>query len=118
MRGTYLGELEELVLLAVAVLNTDAYAVSVRKEIQERAQRKVNISAIHASLYRLEDKGFLDSYMGEATNKRGGKSKRIFKVTAYGYKSLKEAQGVRQSFWGSIPQLSSQNEITLTAFPG
>lgn len=108
MRGTYLGELEELVLLAVAALNENAYAVSVRAEIESRANRKVNISAIHASLYRLEDKGFLDSYMGEATNKRGGKSKRIFKVTTYGYKTLKEAQSVRQSFWGSIPQLSTQ----------
>ncbi|GAB5525476.1 MAG: hypothetical protein Roseis2KO_33480 [Roseivirga sp.] len=108
MRGTYLGELEELVLLAVAALDENAYAVSVKSEIETRANRKVNISAIHASLYRLEDKGFLDSYMGEATNKRGGKSKRIFKVTTYGYKTLKEAQSVRQSFWGSIPQLSTQ----------
>ncbi|MCE7995566.1 MAG: PadR family transcriptional regulator [Roseivirga sp.] len=108
MRGTYLGELEELVLLSVAALVDSAYAVAVRAEIEGRANRKVNISAIHASLYRLEDKGFLDSHMGEATNKRGGKSKRIFTVTTYGYKTLKEAQTVRQSFWGSIPQLSAQ----------
>ena len=108
MRGTYLGELEELVLLAVATLNENAYAVAVRAEIEERANRKVNISAIHASLYRLEDKGFLESYMGEATNKRGGKSKRIFKTTQNGYKTLKESQAVRQSFWGEIPQLSGQ----------
>lgn len=107
MRGTYLGELEELVLLAVAALDGNSYAVAVRAEIEDRANRKVNISAIHASLYRLEDKGFLNSYMGEATKKRGGKSKRIFKVTTYGYNTLKEAQTVRQSFWASIPQLSA-----------
>lgn len=108
MRGTYLGELEELVLLSVASLHDNAYAVSVRTEIEERANRKVNVSAIHASLYRLEDKGFLESDFGGATKKRGGKSKRLFSVTAYGYKALKESQSVRESFWSSIPQLSTQ----------
>lgn len=108
MRGTYLGELEELVLLSVAALNDDAYAVSVRVEIEERANRTLNISAIHSCLYRLEDKGFLESYFGGATNKRGGKSKRLFRVTAYGYKTLKESREVKESFWTSIPQLSTQ----------
>lgn len=108
MRRIYLGELEELVLLAVASLTNNAYAVSVKSELEERANRKANISAIHSSLYRLEDKGFLKSDFGGATSKRGGKSKRLFYVTAYGYKALKESQEVRQSFWGSIPQLSTQ----------
>lgn len=108
MKGSNLGEFEELVLLAVAALHDNAYAVSVKAEIEERAERKTNISAIHASLYRLEDKGFLESNMGGATKTRGGKSKRLFKVTAYGYKSLREAQSVRQSFWNAIPQLSAQ----------
>lgn len=112
MRGTYLGELEELVLLAVAALNEEAYAVSVRAEIEERATRKLNISAIHSCLYRLEDKGFLESSFGGATQKRGGKSKRLFRVTAYGYKSLRESQEVKQDFWQSIPQLSTKNEIS------
>lgn len=108
MGRSNLGELEELVLLAVAALKHNAYAVSIRTEIEERASRKINISAIQASLYRLDDKGFLNSYMGESTSKRGGKSKRIFEVTTEGYKVLKQAQGVRQSFWGSIPQLSTE----------
>lgn len=108
MRGTYLGELEELVLLSVAALGDEAYAVSVRSEIETRANRQLNISAIHSCLYRLEDKGFLESYFGGATNKRGGKSKRMFRVTAYGYKTLKDSQEVRQSYWTAIPQLSSQ----------
>lgn len=108
MKGTHLGEFEELVLLAVAALAENAYAVAVKDEIEEKAERKVNISAIHSSLYRLEDKGFLESEVGGATSKRGGKSKRFFKVTAYGYKSLKESQSLRQSFWNIIPQLSAQ----------
>ncbi len=108
MRGTHLGEFEELVLLAVAALNDNAYAVVVKSEIEEKADRKVNISAIHTALYRLEEKGFLESSVGGATKTRGGKSKRFFKVTAYGFKSLREAQSLRQSFWSVIPQLSTQ----------
>lgn len=108
MRGVHLGELEELVLLAVASLDNNAYAVSVKNELLERADRKVNISAIHASLYRLEDKGFLTSSFGGATQKRGGKSKRLFEVTAYGYKVLKQSQEIKQDFWSTIPSLSTQ----------
>ena len=106
MGRIYLGELEELVLLAVASLNDSAYAVRVKEELAEKADRSVNISAIHSSLYRLEDKGFLNSKMGGATQKRGGKSKRIFQVTAYGFKALKSSQEVRKTFWSTIPQLS------------
>jgi len=108
MKGIHLGEFEELVLLAVASMKTDAYAVSIKNEIEEKVDRKSNISAIHTALYRLEDKGFLDSYLGEATAKRGGKGKRLFKVTAYGYQALKEAQDKRKVFWELIPQLSIQ----------
>ena len=107
MKGTHLGELEELVLLSVAALQGNAYAVTVKAELEEKADRRLNISAIHSCLYRLEDKGFLDSEVGGATNKRGGKGKRLFKVTAYGLKALKEAQEVRQSFWDIIPQLAT-----------
>ncbi|GAB5525474.1 MAG: hypothetical protein Roseis2KO_33460 [Roseivirga sp.] len=108
MGRAHIGELEELVLLAVAALQQNAYAVSIRSEIEERAGRKINISAIQASLYRLDDKGFLTSYMGESTNKRGGKSKRIFEVTKAGYEVLKKAKDIRQSFWGSIPQFAAE----------
>jgi DNA-binding PadR family transcriptional regulator len=107
MRGTNLGELEELVLLAVATLNDNAYAVTVKSEIEEKANRTLNVSAVHTSLYRLEDKGFLESEIGGATKTRGGKSKRLFNVTAYGFKVLKEAQELKQSFWKGIPQLST-----------
>jgi DNA-binding PadR family transcriptional regulator len=107
MKGSNLGELEELVLLAVAALNDNAYAVTVKTEIEEKAYRTLNISAVHTSLYRLEDKGFLESEIGGATKTRGGKSKRLFKVTAYGFKALKDAQELKQSFWKVIPQLSA-----------
>ena len=106
MKGTHLGEFEELVLLMVASLEDNAYAVSVRTEIIERAGRKVNISAVHSSLYRLEEKGFLSSSFGGATAKRGGKKKRLFQVTNTGMQALKSAKELREHLWSRIPQLS------------
>lgn len=107
MKGTYLGELEELILLTVASLNTDAYAVSVKTELEKNAKRKVNISAIHSVLYRLEEKGFLKSSFGGATQKRGGKMKRLFRVTNTGLATLKEARGIREHIWKTIPQFAA-----------
>ena len=79
MKGTYLGEFEELVLLSVAVLNGQAYGVSITDVIEEQANRVVTISTVHNVLYRLEKKGFVESYLGGATKERGGRKKRLFK---------------------------------------
>lgn len=106
MKGHNLGEFEELVLLTVASLGTEAYAVSVKSNIAEAAGRTVNISAIHSGLYRLEDKGFLTSEFGGSTNKRGGKQKRYFRVTSAGFAALQHSKDVKQQYWKNIPQLS------------
>jgi|SRR5688572_31424261 len=106
MKGTYLGELEELILLTVASLKDEAYAVSVKAELEKNAKRNINISAIHAVLYRLEDKAFLKSAFGGATQKRGGKMKRYFRVTSAGLHALKEARTIRENIWKTIPKLS------------
>lgn len=106
MKRHNLGEFEELVLLVVAANPGNAYAVTVKLEIEDKADRKVNISAVHTTLYRLEDKGLLVSEIGGATQTRGGKSKRLFTVTAYGFKSLKEVDALRNTFRSLVPQLS------------
>ena len=108
MKGNHLGEFEELVLLLVAALQDNAYAVSVKDEIEDKADRKANISAVHSTLYRLEDKGMLESEIGGATNTRGGKSKRLFKVTAYGIKALRNAEELRATFRNLVPQLAAK----------
>lgn len=108
MKGTYLGEFEELVLLTVASLGKEAYAVSVKAEVESNAERKVNISAIHSALYRLEGKGFLTSEFGEATQKRGGKPKRFFKVTSAGFVALQQSKDIKEQLWSNIPQLTFQ----------
>ncbi|MEP1034192.1 PadR family transcriptional regulator [Ekhidna sp.] len=106
MKGNNLGEFEELILLAVASLEKEAYAVSVKEELKKRANRATNISAIHSSLYRLEDKGYLVSEFGGATQKRGGKKKRYFQVTNAGFEVLKEAKELKEGFYKTIPQLA------------
>lgn len=103
MKGTYLGEFEELVMLAVGILHQEAYGVGIKQEIIERTGRKVTLSTVHASLHRLEKKGFLESRMGEATKVRGGKRKKLFSITAAGKHALATARAQRNAMWDAMP---------------
>jgi PadR family transcriptional regulator, regulatory protein PadR len=85
MRGRdYLGEFEHIIVLALLRLEDRAYGVTVRQEIELRTRREVSIGAVYATLDRLETKGYVTSHRGEPTPKRGGRSKRFFRVTAKG----------------------------------
>jgi PadR family transcriptional regulator PadR len=106
MKGTYIGELEELVLLMVGILYKDAYGVAVMDEIEKQTGRSLNISAVHTVLKRLEEKGLLTSEMGDPTNERGGRRKRIFLLTASGKKALGEANEMRNQLFKKIPKVS------------
>ncbi|MFT5641144.1 MAG: PadR family transcriptional regulator PadR [Cyclobacteriaceae bacterium] len=101
-----IGEFEEIVMLTVAVLNEDAYGISIKDDIESRLNRKVSVGAMRTALKRLEKKGFLDSAFGEATAVRGGKRKRYFKVTPYGQKVLTQVMYTRKSLWEAIPNMS------------
>ncbi|NJN42617.1 MAG: PadR family transcriptional regulator [Flammeovirgaceae bacterium] len=111
MKGNYLGELEELVLLTVGVLYPEAYGVAVMDEIEQQTGRSLNISAVHAVLKRLEDKGYVKSKMGEPTNERGGRRKRIFLLTAAGKRALEEANEVRSQLYSMIPKIALQFKL-------
>jgi DNA-binding PadR family transcriptional regulator len=106
MRKTYLGEFEELVLLTTAILNGEAYGVSVAKELKQLTGRSVSIAAVHISLHRLLDKGLLNSHMGGATASRGGRRKRLFTVTVAGKHILQEIHDTRNLMWELIPKTS------------
>jgi DNA-binding PadR family transcriptional regulator len=108
MKGTYLGEFEEVVLLAVGILHEGAYAVSITKEIEKQSRRTVHISAVHTALYRLEEKGFLKSHLGEATKERGGKRKRLYTITPFGARALQETMELRQQMWAQVPKIIFQ----------
>lgn len=98
----YLGELEELILLMVALQHGEAYGFSVVEELKNQTNRDISISAAHAVLHRLEEKGFVKSKMGAASYERGGRSKRIFSITTYGKSVLKELRDTRNNIWESL----------------
>jgi len=105
MAREYLGEFEELVLTMAGILQEEAYGNAIVKEIADRLDRKVNLSAVHVTLYRLEDKGYLRSRMGGATQTRGGRRKRIFSVTNAGLSVLRTMKEARIDLWKLIPRL-------------
>ena len=90
-KGKYLGDFEQLVILAVMRLGEGAYGMTVRREIEANSGRHVSLGAIYATLDRLEDKGFVSSDPGETTPERRGRAKRFFKVQAPGIRALKDA---------------------------
>ena len=105
MKGNYLGEFEELVMLTCVLLKEEAYGIRIVEEILDKMDRKVNLSAVHVTLYRLEDKGLVSSSMAGATAQRGGRRKRIFQVTLLGMRMLRETKEKRENLWSLIPEL-------------
>lgn len=105
MAKEYLGEFEELVLTMVAALQEDAYGAAISEEIETRLKREVNLSAVHVTLYRLEDKGYIKSSLGGGTKERGGRRKRIFNITSAGMAMLRAMKESRVELWKLVPQL-------------
>ena len=101
-----LGELEEIVLLTVAILYGRAYGIAIANEMEERIGRKISIGSLQIVLRRLEDKGYLASEFGEATKVRGGKRKRYFTLTNFGKQALEDAKDQRQRLWAAIPKIA------------
>lgn len=107
MKETRLGEFEEVILLLVGILGDDAYALNIAEEFESQSGRSVSVGAVHSTLSRLSDKGFLSSEMGAASAKRGGRRKRIYKITALGNRVLSEARDFRMSLWKMYPFFSA-----------
>jgi len=85
-----LGDLEQIVLLAVLRSGDDAYGVPVQDEIRRRARRELALGTIYKTLSRLEAKGLVASRVGEPTSERGGRAKRYYSVTASGKRVLRQ----------------------------
>src|SRR5918993_3441667 len=105
MKGTSLGEFEELVLLSVGILFDDAYGLAIVDELEKRTQRNVLISSVHKALVRLEEKGYLKSQMGGSTKTRGGRDKRLYQLTQAGKKVLAESRELRNDMWKRVPRI-------------
>ena len=104
MKGERLGEFEEYTLLAVRALGDNTYAVPIQQYVEKATGRTVSVGAIYAALARLEEKGFVRSTMSEAVAQRGGKSKRVYTVTASGLGTAKELHRVRERIWNAIAE--------------
>lgn len=110
MKGTNLGELEEIVLLVVANLFDQAYGVAIKLEIEEKCNRSITISTVHNVLQRLQEKGFLDSRYSEPTKERGGKRKLLFRVSKAGQEALETSKAIRENLWDGVSKLAFGNE--------
>jgi PadR family transcriptional regulator, regulatory protein PadR len=98
---TYPGEFEQIVLLAVVHLGTDAYGASIRREIEERGGRAVTIGAAYATLDRLVDKGYLKTREAGAAD-RSGQPRRFFSITAAGVAALEEVRHLQARMWEGV----------------
>jgi DNA-binding PadR family transcriptional regulator len=106
MKGTYLGEFEEVVLLAVALRYGEAYGAAIVSELEKQMDRSVNLGAVHSALHRLAEKGLVTSQMGGVTAERGGRRKRLYAVTPAGSRALREIRQIRNQMWALIPEIA------------
>lgn len=106
MKEKNLGEFEELVLLMVAALHDEAYGVAILEHLESELDKKVNVSAIHVALKRLENKGFVHSRFGGITSERGGRRKKFYVITVAGKQVLDDQYAIRTSLYQKIPKIS------------
>ena len=111
MRKYQLGEFEEVVMLTVGILYKNAYGVSIKKEIEARLSRNVSVGALQTALKRLEDKGYLRSHEGEATEERAGRPKKFFEITALGKRAMEYTKNTRDELWRAIPEIALNRKI-------
>lgn len=112
MKKYQLGEFEEIVILTIGVLFKEAYGVAIKKEIESRLKRNVSMGAMHTALKRLEDKGYIKSYAGEATEERAGRPRRYFQITALGQKAMEFTKSTRNELWDAIPRAALNLKIS------
>jgi PadR family transcriptional regulator, regulatory protein PadR len=105
MKKYQMGEFEEIVILTIGILYKEAYGVSIKKEIESRLSRNVSMGALHTALVRLEDKGYIKSTDGEATEERAGRPKKYFQITALGKKAMAHSKATRDELWKAIPKI-------------
>ena len=105
MKGTNIGEFEEMALLTIAALMEEAYSVAICDELSNQTGRSVKLGVMHTVLNRLEEKGLVKSQLGEATKTRGGKRKRFYQLTTTGKAVLVRAKSMRDQLWDRIPSL-------------
>jgi DNA-binding PadR family transcriptional regulator len=104
-RREHLGEFEQIVLLAILRLGEEAYGVPIREEIERRTGRSLTVGALYRTLDRLEHKRYVGSAFSDPTPERGGRSKRYFKVTPLGLRTLRASREAMRAMWEGLERL-------------
>ena len=104
----FLSRPEEIILFTILKLKEDAYCVPIREKASEISGKEWSFGAVYVPLHRLEKKGFVKSSFDDPTPIRGGRSRRIYKITAAGMKALAEVRELQKSMWAEIPELSHE----------
>ena len=112
-KDKYLGEFEQVILLAIMRLGSDAYGKTVRELLAELLKRDVTVGALYATLERLEGKGMITGKMGEPTRSRGGRAKKFFTVTAKGQQALKRSKDALTTMWQGLSLKATSSGNTL-----
>src|SRR5688572_10379879 len=101
-KSGYLGEFEQIVLLAILRLGENSYGVPIRHEIESRTGRSLTVGALYSTLERLEGKGYVASHYGDPTPERGGRSRRYFKLKPLGLRVLRETREELAAMWEGL----------------
>src|SRR5436853_2711792 len=101
--SNYIGEFEELVLLAILSQRDNAYGVTIHEALEDATNRSITIGSLYTTLSRLEEKGLVESWVGEPTAERGGRAKRHYKVKGSAQALLREVQLARQRLMNAQP---------------
>jgi DNA-binding PadR family transcriptional regulator len=111
MMETHLGNFEEVILLMTGILGEEAYAFKIAEEVGSHTGRATSIGAVHSTLNRLENKGYLISQFGKPTLERGGRRKRIYTITALGRRVLEASRDFKLSLWNQFPGIVTDSLI-------
>jgi PadR family transcriptional regulator PadR len=103
----YLSQREEQILLAVGYLQEEAYLVSIRKHLSTIVGKELSIGAVHIPLRRIEKQGLIAASFGESTAVRGGRRKKIYRLTAAGLAALKENKKVSDRLWADYLKVNA-----------
>ena len=101
-RGEFLGEFEQMVLLAVVRMNDTAYGMVIRDEIEDRTGREISIGSVYSALDRLERRGLVGSHLGEPSPERGGRAKRFYQLEPPGVVALEESRIALAALWDDV----------------
>ena len=96
---------EEQILIAIWSLKESAYLLAIKNHLSKIMRADWSVGAIHKPLMKLEKEGLVESYMGEATAKRGGRSKKIYRVSKLGLNTLKAIKEEQDALWAKFPAI-------------